>query len=104
MIKGLLREAQANTQNGDCTGLMQINHRYHTDRMERLGVSDLYNWQDNIKVGVDYLAELFEKYEDPYLVLMVYNGTSDPVKKWNEGNFSKYAVEVAKLAYNISNL
>lgn len=68
-------------ENGGCKGLMQISDRWHTDRMKRLGVTDIYDVDGNIHVGVDYLAELFEKYEDVGIVLMVYHGEKNAAQK-----------------------
>ena len=62
--------------NGSCKGLMQVSERWHKDRMERLGVTDIYDPYGNILAATDYLRELFEKYEDVGMVLMVYNGDS----------------------------
>ena len=59
-------------ESGGCKGLMQISDRWHKDRMERLGVKDIYSIDGNIHVGADYLSELFEKYCDVGIVLMVY--------------------------------
>lgn len=80
-----------NAVNGDCKGLMQISERWHRERMERLGVTDLFDPYDNILVGVDYMAELFEKYEDDGMVLMVYNGDSRAKDLQATGNLSEYA-------------
>ena len=77
--------------NGDCMGLMQISERWHRERMERLGVTDLFDPYDNILVGVDYMAELFERYEDPGMVLMVYNGDSRAKNLQATGELSEYA-------------
>ena len=76
---------------GDCMGLMQISERWHRERMERLGVTDLFDPYDNILVGVDYMAELFERYEDPGMVLMIYNGDSQAKNLQATGNLSEYA-------------
>ena len=81
-------------RNGDCVGLMQISEKWHQDRMERLGVTDLTDPYDNILVGVDYLAELFRRYEDPVMVLMLYNGDSRAWKFWETGEMSKYAARI----------
>lgn len=81
----------ANAKNGSCTGLMQVSDQWHTGRMKRLGVSSLYDPYGNILVGTDYLAELFEEYGDAALVLMVYHGESDAIKKYNQGEISAYA-------------
>ena len=81
--------------NGGCKGLMQIYEKYHKDRMERLGVTDIFDIRGNILVGVDYLSELFNKYEDPAMVLMVYNGDSSAWIYWNsDGAISKYANKI----------
>lgn len=80
-----------NAINGDCMGLMQISERWHRERMERLGVTDLLEPYDNILVGVDYMAELFERYEDPGAVLMIYNGDSRAKDLQSTGNLSEYA-------------
>nr|DAF59544.1 MAG TPA: hypothetical protein [Siphoviridae sp. ctmIh35] len=87
------RESRWNPKavNGDCMGLMQISERWHRERMERLGVTDLFDPYDNILVGVDYMAELFEKYEDPGMVLMVYHGEKNAIEKASSGEISDYA-------------
>ena len=48
--------------NGDSIGYMQIQPRWHEERMERLGVTDLANPYSNFRVGCDFLAELLSKY------------------------------------------
>lgn len=82
---------------GTCHGIAQIHRGSHKARMERLGVTDLYDPKENIRVCVDYLAELFEKYEDPETVLEYYNGdgaaAADPTRT------SAYAQQIL----NVSN-
>lgn len=87
------RESRWNPEavNGDCIGLMQISERWHRERMRALGVKDLKDPFDNIEVGVDYLRELFGRYEDPGMVLMVYNGDSRAKDLRATGNLSEYA-------------
>lgn len=68
-------------ESGGCKGLMQISDRWHKDRMERLEVTDIYDVEGNIHVGADYLAELFEEYEDVGSVLMVYHGEKNAADK-----------------------
>ena len=48
--------------NGDSIGYMQIQPRWHEERMERMGVTDLADPYSNFRVGCDFLAELLEKY------------------------------------------
>ena len=81
---------------GTYWGLMQIYPKCHIDRMARLGVTDLMDMEQNMKVATDYLAELFEEYEDPALVLMKYHGESE--KNINNyiqtGEMSKYVSSI----------
>ncbi len=84
---------QADATNGGCKGLMQINEKYHTERMKRLGVTDIYDPYGNILVGCDYLAELFAEYEDMSVVLMKYNGTYDALTRTYE-NRTEYAKNI----------
>lgn len=78
-------------ENGDCKGLMQIYTKWHSDRMDRLGVTDIFDEQGNILVGTDLLAELFEKYGDAAVVLMAYHGERNPAEKAERGEISDYA-------------
>ena len=81
-------------ENGDCKGLMQISERWHTGRMEEIGADDIWSETDNIHIGANYLHELFKRYEDVALVLMVYNGESDAVEKAENGYISDYARKI----------
>ena len=84
-----------NATNGDCLGLMQVSAKWHTDRMEKLDVSDLYDEGGNILVATDYLYELFMKYSDVGMMLLVYNGDSSAKDYWNgNGELSAYAKKI----------
>ena len=48
--------------NGNAYGYFQVWPKWHYDRMERLGVTDLNDPLSNFRVGCDFLAELLEKY------------------------------------------
>ncbi|MBS6347194.1 MAG: transglycosylase SLT domain-containing protein [Oscillospiraceae bacterium] len=48
--------------NGVSIGMMQINTRWHTGRMEALGVTDLTDPVQCAAVALDYLRELSEGY------------------------------------------
>lgn len=82
----------ASGDNGSSKGLMQIWESYHLDRMEALGVDDLYNPYGNMQVGVNFLKEINSKYlssSGEHCVLMVYNmGYSGAKKLWAEGIYS----------------
>ena len=80
--------------NGTCKGLMQVSEKWHRDRMERLGVKDIYDPYGNILVATDYLMELAEKYEDGGLGLDVYNGNSKAMQNAENGVLSEYAANI----------
>ena len=84
-------DGMADAENQGCIGLMQVSERWHKDRMERLGVESLFDPRGNILVGVDYLTELADKYEDLYLVLMIYNGSADAKERHENGTPTEYA-------------
>lgn len=90
--------------NGDCIGLMQVSEKWHQDRMERLGVTDLTDPYDNILVGVDYLAELFEQYEDVGAVLMKWNGDNRLSEYLETGELSEYAEKVLERSAELERL
>lgn len=54
--------ASAIGDSGYAFGLMQIQQRWHLDRMDKLGVSNLLDPFQNVAVGIDYLAELIDYY------------------------------------------
>lgn len=72
---------------GNSIGYMQIYESAHTDRMERLGCVNLLNPYQNVRVGIDYMAELIEKYGAIQDALAAYNygerGARE--KLWNNG-------------------
>lgn len=91
-------------QNGDCIGLMQVSGSWHKDRMARLGVTDLTEPYDNILVGVDYLSELFERYEDAGAVLMKWNGDSRLTEYIETGELPEYAEKVLSRSAELERL
>lgn len=58
---------------GSSYGIMQVQPRWHRERMERLGCTDLLDPYQNIMVGVDYLVENLERYGDMAKALTAYN-------------------------------
>lgn len=64
---------QFDAENDGCKGLMQINEKFHADRMKRLGCNNIFDEEQNVHVGTDYLSELLEEYGDIYIILMCYN-------------------------------
>ena len=61
---------------GDSLGMMQINTRYHGERMEALGVTDLTDPVQCALVAVDYLKELMDSFQadtGDHVLYMAYN-------------------------------
>lgn len=78
IIKALIEEesgwcTSAEGDDGESIGLMQIQECWHKERMKRLGVTDLYDPEQNITVGCDILSELLNKYGNYKDALSVYN-------------------------------
>lgn len=66
--------ADAVGDGGNSLGLMQIQPRWHSGRMEKLGCGDLLDPYQNVVVGIDYLAESVERYDgDVAKALVAYN-------------------------------
>lgn len=97
-------DEQALDGSESCYGLMQIHRASHKDRISELGVADLYDIDSNIHVATDYLAELFNEYEDVSTVLMVYHGEKDAVLKSERGEVSDYAKEILERSYELETL
>lgn len=95
--------ASAAGDNGNSRGYMQIYKKWHIERMEKLGVSDLFDPYSNVSVGVDFLGELYEKYGDPTKVLMAYNmGESGAKRCWDKGMCeTEYSKGILKRAQEI---
>lgn len=58
---------------GNSLGLLQIQPRWHSERMDKLGCTDLLDPYQNVVVGVDYLCELLSRYGDMGKALTAYN-------------------------------
>lgn len=82
---------------GTCHGIAQIHRGSHRARMERLGVTNIYDPKENLLVATDYLSELFTQYEDPATVLEYFNG--DTTAAADPNRTSSYAQKIL----NISN-
>lgn len=93
--------------NGSCKGLAQISVKWHTDRMERLGVTDIYEPYGNILVAADYLRELYNERQDDdtYYVLMRYNMAIDTANQlYAAGEITDYARGIVKRAMELERL
>lgn len=75
------------TSGSGAQGLMQIIPRYSASRMEKLGVTNLYDPASNILVGIDLLAEYYHTYGSWNQALTAY-------RTGNAGNDSAYAATI----------
>lgn len=92
---------ETDLENGTCVGIMQINEPVHTARIEKLGVTDIYDLDENIHVGADLLAELFASYPDAGTVLGLYHGEKNAVSKGKTGNYSTYTKIILEKSYEL---
>lgn len=73
------------------TGLMQVIPKYHSWRMYKYGLSDIWDPYTNIVVGADFLNESYTKYGSYQYALLAYNRSLT------------YAHHVLEVAYRIRN-
>lgn len=89
--------------NGSSYGLMQVYASEHTDRCVRLDAVNLLDPYQNIRVGVDILAELMSHGKSLDWVLMAYNGGMSYAGQMTaDGNVSNYATQVMALSEQIA--
>lgn len=95
IVKAIIKEESngnpdAIGDGGESIGLMQIQPKHHKKRMEELGVVSLFDPQENVIVGCNILAELYDKYGNYEDALSVYNsGNTEDGKAYAERILSK---------------
>ena len=89
---------KADAENGGCVGIMQVAPKWHRDRMEKLGVTDILDPRQNMTVAVDYLSELVKDEEDMEEVLMRYHGESRINERLEAGEMSSYVESILTLS------
>lgn len=83
--------------NGNSFGLCQIMRKWHTERMDKLGCTDLLDPYHNVTVCIDYLAELLDRYDgDVAKALVAYN------QGHYKGTVTEYAEAVLKGASDLN--
>lgn len=83
---------------GNSLGLMQVQPRWHSKRIEKLGCDDLLDPHQNVVVGIDYLAESIRRYDgDVAKALVAYNQGS------YNGTVTAYAKSVLAKAEELRN-
>ena len=81
--------------NGEAFGLMQVQPKWHQERMGRLGVTDILDPYQNVLVGVDYFAEMLSYDRGIAWALMAYNGGATYANELiDEGAISSYVTDV----------
>ncbi len=85
-------------------GLMQINIINNQELSNALGITDLTDPYQNIRAGLYILRKLFEKYDDPSMVLMAYNmGENGAAKLWQNGVYETlYSLKIMNRADEIA--
>lgn len=81
-------DASAIGDGGDSYGLLQIQPKWHYQRMQDLNCNDLLDPFQNVTVGVDILSELIDRYGDLEKALVAYNRGS------YNGTITEYAQSV----------
>ena len=82
---------------GNSYGLLQVQPKWHYERMLKLGCTDLLDPYQNVVVGVDYLSELLNTYGSMDKALTVYNRGS------YNGTITQYAENILAYAEQINN-
>ena len=74
---------------GVSVGYMQVGEKWHEDRMQEVGATDLLNPYENIRVGVDYIKELKEEYGTIQDALAAYNYGETGAREylWSKGKY-----------------
>ena len=103
-----LIERESNFENycvgddGRSAGLMQVQTKWHLQRMIELECTDLFDPCKNVTVGINYLAELKEQNANIFWVLMAYNGgVGYADKQMQSGNTSSFATSILLRAYEL---
>jgi hypothetical protein len=78
--------------NGNSYGLLQVQLRFHKERMQRLGCTDLLDPYQNVTVAVDFLASQIQRYGSLDKALVSYN------RGHYAGTITNYAIEVLEKA------
>ena len=71
---------------GNSFGLLQVQPRFHYERMQKLNCTDLLDPYQNVTVAVDYLCELLNRY----------GGIDKALTAYNRGSYSGTITEYAK--------
>lgn len=92
-------------ENNGCKGLCQISEKCHRERMQKLGITDIYDEFSNIMLCADYLNELIQigidtgRGDDISYALMRYSMKTETANRlWDSGIISSYATDILERA------
>lgn len=95
----------AENKNTGCKGLMQVSEKWHSNRMQALGVSSLFDPYGNILVATDYLSDLKDINNDYIYILMRYNMTTKTANElYSKGKYTDYALNIIARADELRNV
>jgi len=68
--------------------------------IEDFSQSDLFNPEISVKIGAQYMQDLFAEFHDPQAVAAAYNGSEASVRRWiaraKSNDVDRFVTEVAK--------
>jgi soluble lytic murein transglycosylase len=91
--------------NAAARGLMQFIPSTGSDMAAKLGIedfsqSDLFNPEVSVKIGAQYMQDLFTEFHEPQAVAAAYNGSEISVRRWlaraKSSDVDRFVAEVAK--------
>ena len=88
---------------GNSIGLMQIQPKWHSARMDKLGVTDLADPYQNVTVGIDLLAELLDSGSVEWAITAYNAGEAKADFNREVGVTSEYTESVLMLRGEIIN-
>ena len=86
-------------KSGKCWGVAQINIKAQAKRIKDYGLTpeDMLTYDGAVLVATSYVAELFDEYEDPAIVLMKYNGATTALQNYTKtGKLNYYTRYILK--------
>lgn len=87
---------KAENETSHCSGIMQLNPEYLTDKIESFGYDDIFDLEGNIEVGIWYLSELVKDHGDLRYALTCYHRGSAGAYYYflAHNDYDAYAYEV----------
>lgn len=97
----------ASVTNGNHYGLMQINVRVHAKRIKKFGWTkkDMLEPYKNLTIAADYLSDLYEKYEDTAMVVLLYTGNKKALHDYlRNGTLPDQAQKILDKSYELERI